>query len=202
MNEDKIKVFKDWKVDNEYSLRWQSRLPDALYLEQHEKYLLQGFSILPWKARLSEERKAQMNNLKKKMEDKFWVRIALYHKDEMVGWSYGWQDSVHQGDFYMAGSLVLPEHRRKGLYSTMLEKILLVVKEEGFSSVRSRHICTNNSVLIAKLKAGFIINGFEQDETMGTFVRMIFHHDELRKKATYFRAGKIGELDVYNSLTS
>ena len=47
---------------------------------------------------------------------------------------------------------------------------------------------------------GFIINGFEQDETMGTLVRMTYHHNDLRKKATYFRAGKMDEVGVSEQL--
>ena len=197
-----IKTLKEWKLNEDYSIRWQSKLDENLYLEQHKKYLVQDFSILPWKSNLSEKRKSQMQSLKERISDKFWVRLALIHKEQMIGWSYGWQDSIHQGDFYIAGSMVIPEHRRKGLYTEMLTRMISVVKNEGFSSIRSSHICTNNAVIIAKLKTGFVINGFEQDEIMGTLIKMIFHNDEFRQRATLFRAGKVNESDVYDSLTS
>ena len=129
------------------------------------------------------------------------IKLALLHDGLLVGWSYGWQDSVHAGDFYMAGSLVLPAHRKLGLYSALVRKILELSLAEGFSAVRSRHSCVNNSVLIAKLKLGFIIHGFEQDEVMGTLVKMIFHHNELRKKSALFRAGKVGEREILEQLT-
>ncbi len=82
-----------------------------------------------------------------------------------------------------------------------MKKVLELTSAEGFSAVRSRHVCTNNAVLIAKLKLGFMINGFEQDETMGTLVRTIFHHNELRRRSAYFRAGKIGDSGVLESLS-
>ena len=197
-----IKVYKSWEVNSEYCIKWQSRLPDKQYLEQHQKYLIQDFCVLPWQSELSEERKSKMKNLKDRLSDKFWIRLALFYKNQMVGWSYGWQDSIHPSDFYMAGSLILPDHRRKGLYSEMIKRVLSITKEEGFSRIRSRHICTNNPILIAKLKLGFFINGFEQDETIGTVIRMVYHHDDLRRKAAYFRAGKMDESDVYYALTS
>jgi len=202
MKSEDIKTLNEWEISDDYSIRWQSMLDESVYLEQHKKYLAQDFSILSWKEDLSEKRKAQMESLKSRISDKFWVRLALIYKNEMIGWCYGWQDSIHHGDFYIAGSVVVPEHRRKGLYTEMLKRMISIAKDEGFSAIRSRHICTNNAVIIAKLKAGFIINGFEQDETMGTLVRMIFHNDELRRKATLFRAGKVSESSVYNSLIS
>jgi GNAT superfamily N-acetyltransferase len=143
-----------------------------------------------------------MEQLQSRIKERARINLALLHQGKMVGWSYGWQESVHAGDFYMAGSLVLPEHRRQGFYSALVRKLLDLSQQEGFSAVRSRHICTNNAVLIAKLKLGFTINGFEQDEIMGTLVRVIYHHDPLRRKAVLFRAGKVGESEVLAHLSA
>jgi hypothetical protein len=50
---------------------------------------------------------------------------------------------------------------------------------------------TNNPVLIAKLKLGFSINGFEVNTRYGALVRLIYHHYEMKKNALKFRAGAI-----------
>ena len=191
-----------WQLENGYSIARVNRYPEDLYLAQFNEHLLQGYPVLPWRAQLSDEQRSKMERLQSRIKERVRLNLALMHEGKMVGWSYGWQDSVHTGDFYMAGSLVLPDHRRRGFYSTIVRKLLELSQQEGFSAIRSRHICTNNAVLIAKLKLGFTINGFEQDEVMGTLVRVIYHHDPLRRKAALFRAGKIGESEVLTRLST
>ena len=196
-----LNLIETWKIDERYSIASVSELPKSLYLEQFRNHLLQGYPVLPWRSSLNEDENTKFEKLKERVKDRFQLKLALLDSGKMIGWSYGWQDSVHVGDFYMAGSLVLPDYRLNGLYSKLVQKILEITRKEGFGAVRSRHICINNAVLIAKLKLGFFINGFEQDETMGTLVRMIYLHNELRRKAAVFRAGKVSEQDVLTLLT-
>ena len=113
---------------------------------------------------------------------------------------FGWQLAMNHSDFYMGISLIEKKYRRKGLYNNMLDKVLSITKENGFSAVKSRHINTNNSVIIAKLKQGFIINGFEVDESMGSLLKLTYYHNEIRLKAAKFRAGNVSDTYVLNLL--
>lgn len=187
---EKFEIQATWPIDHEYSIAQVDKFPHEEYMALFSQHMLTGHPILPWENFLSEEQKEKQLNLKNLIKDRFRIRLALFHKEQFIGWSYGWQDSVHAGDFYVGSSLVIPEHRGRGLYSEMVKKMLELTSVEGFSAIRSRHICTNNPILVAKLKLGFMINGFEQDDIMGTLVRMIYHHDQIRKESAQFRAGK------------
>jgi hypothetical protein len=191
-----------WPIYDSYSIARVDQIPEDEYLRLFKEHMLQGYPVLPWRSSLDENQKQNHSRLKALVKDKFELRLVLKHRKQMIGWTHGWQDSVHASDYYMGSSLVLPEHRRRGLYGQLIQKTLEITEAEGFSAVRSRHICTNNAVLIAKLKIGFTINGFEQDDTMGSLVRMIYHHNDLRRKATLFRAGKIDEVEVLKKLSN
>ncbi len=186
------------KSQDDYEIIPVKKLPEQKYKTLHKKYLESDYQILSWMNSLTASEKFKHNYLKGLTKDVYSLKFELRHKGKMIGWTYGWQDS-NSSDFYIASSLVIPEHRNKGLYTRMLLKVLEQTKKDGFNSVRSRHHCTNNPIIIAKLKCGFTINGFEQDEVMGTLVRMVYHHNEKRKKASLFRAGKLNEASVFDN---
>ena len=194
-------VYETWALDGDYSLSWVKEFPKEKYQALYNEHMVMGHPVLPWRATLSDEQKDQHARLKHLVSQRFEIRLALLYQGELIGWSYGWQDS-NINDFYVASSLILPEHRQKGLYTKMSQRLLAICEREGFSAVRSNHICTNNPILIAKLKLGFTINGLEQNETMGTLVQMIYHFNELRRKGSLFRAGKYSEAGVWEALNT
>lgn len=196
-----MEVFETWALENDYVISWVKEFPKEKYLELFNEHMLMGHPILPWREMLSDDQKNRHQRLKSLVSERFVIKLALFHKGEFIGWSYGWQDS-NVTDFYVGSSLIVPEHRNKGLYSKMSQKLLAICEREGFSAVRSSHICTNNPILIAKLKLGFMINGLEQNDTMGTLVQMIYHFNELRRKGSLFRAGKYSETGVWEALNS
>lgn len=138
---------------------------------------------------LSETEKESMRTLSHYMGKPYRLNIAVYHKDECIGWHYGWQESSEK--FYMCNTAIFPEYRKRGIYSALLPHILSIVKKQGFQILYSRHHCSNNAVIIPKLKMGFIISGFEISDRFGTLVHLSYYFNPLRRKAMQFRTGDI-----------
>ena len=116
----------------------------------------------------------------KEMHSHLMLRIGVFHSDTLIGWSVGWFE--REGALYMANSGVLPEHRRKGLYSAMVHRCIKEGADGGAVVVRSRHVAVNSAVLIAKLKLGFIVTGGEYSEEYGYLVRMTYFLRDERLK--------------------
>jgi GNAT superfamily N-acetyltransferase len=106
-------------------------------------------------------------------------RLGAYDADDLVGWSYGWME---RGDvFYVANSGVVPSHRRRGIYSSLLAAMREHALAQGAVAVRSQHSVMNNPVLIAKLRAGFHVTGLSQHARMGSLVELTLHLYEPRQ---------------------
>jgi hypothetical protein len=195
-----MKIINQWSLQDNYSLAEVETFPDEIYKKQLTDHLLNEYPFLMWQQKLTEEEKEKIKDLSSLTKDGFKLRIALLKNDELVGFSFGWQETPTT--FFMAASLVLPEHRLKGFYSEMVKKVLEISKDKGFQSVSSFHIATNNPVIISKLKIGFTISGLQLDAVHGILVRLIYHHNELLQSATRFRAGAMGEVGVREMLTA
>lgn len=89
----------------------------------------------------------------------------------------------------MRNSAILPEHRRKGLYTQLLEETLRRVSADGFQKIYSRHSATNNDVIIPKLKAGFTISSLEVSDVFGVLVHLVYFPKKLRRKIMVYRVG-------------
>jgi GNAT superfamily N-acetyltransferase len=110
-----------------------------------------------------------------------------------VGWSFGVQAS---GDtFSMINTGILPDHQGRGVYTALLRRILEILKAEGFQVLVSRHVVTNNRVLVPKLKAGFVITHFELSDTFGLLVHLSYFFNPRRRKLLDFRAGQLAPDD-------
>lgn len=120
-------------------------------------------------------------------EPHYRVNLALFYKNKFVGWSWGFQETATV--FYMCNSAVLKEHRRKGLYTILMNELVSRASEKGFMSVYSRHIITNNDILIPKLKFGFKITNFELSERFGTMVHLTYFPQKTRRDILDFRSG-------------
>ncbi len=95
--------------------------------------------------------------------------FVFYNNDgEPVGFSLG--KVVNDQTFFMEWSGILPDYRRQGLYSYFLEALIPYLKALGLERITSNHMGNNRPVLIAKLKAGFIITGVTLDERHGMLV--------------------------------
>ena len=91
----------------------------------------------------------------------------------------------------MRNSAILPEHRRKGLYTALMCEVLDCIEKLGFQIALSRHTTTNNSIIIPKLKAGFVITSLEVSDRFGTLVHLSYFFNEQRKKVMKFRSGDL-----------
>jgi ribosomal protein S18 acetylase RimI-like enzyme len=100
------------------------------------------------------------------------LRIGAFDGDRLVGWTSGWHEPG--GVFYVTNSAVLPEYRRQGIYTRLARAITEEAALRGCHSVYSKHIATNNAVLIAKLRLGFVITGMEFSEELGLLVRLSY----------------------------
>lgn len=138
---------------------------------------------------LDASEKSKASELAKLMGDRYRLRLGLYFEGALVGWAVGDQESSET--FYMRNSAVLPAHRRKGLYTALINRVIETVVDKGFQRVYSRHSATNNSVLIPKLKAGFVISSLEISDVFGVLVHLVYFPKELRRKMMVYRVGDI-----------
>ena len=115
--------------------------------------------------------------------------LAAYRDEVLVGWSQGYREGTNQ--FYMLNSGVASTERRKGVYSQLVNALLAHADSQGYSNVRSRHTASNTAVIIAKLKLGFQVSGFEYSEVYGPLVQLTYLVGEARRKLYENRASPI-----------
>lgn len=185
-----------FEFTNGYVLSIVDEIPELIFQEMLKTNLSEDFSDLNWQKNLSESDKINLANLQTKTDSKYSLNLVAEKSDEIVAFSTGWQSSIDPFEFYMAISVVKTEHRKNGLYSFMIDKILEITNAEGFHTLSSRHSVLNNSVLIAKLKKGFHIAAMEIDASLGPLVKLNYHHNLIKKRAAAFRSGSLKDLDI------
>lgn len=137
---------------------------------------------------LSMEERTATARLRERMGSPFRLNIGLYHHQELIGWSFGIQESAEK--YYMVNTGIFPQYQGKGIYSALLPRILGILQEEGFQIAYSRHKATNNQVLVPKLKAGFVITGMEVSDVFGVLVQLSYFFNPLRRKVLDVRVGQ------------
>ncbi len=193
-----MNILEEWHIEEDISLAVVDEYPKELYTKQLNENLMDDYPFLQWQKELIEEAKEKMKSLGQLQKDTYKLRIALLKNKELVGWSFGWQESPTT--FFMGASVVTKDFRGKGYYSKMVHKIFEITKQEGFQSVSSFHIATNNPILIAKLKLGFNVTGMQLDAIHGILIKLVYNHNELLSAATRFRAGAISEEKILKTL--
>jgi L-amino acid N-acyltransferase YncA len=79
--------------------------------------------------------------------------------------------------------VVAGPHRRRGLYTRLVEAVIAAARESGYAELGSRHRPDNAAVIIAKLKLGFVITGYETSALFGDMVRMTLPLTAARRRA-------------------
>lgn len=136
---------------------------------------------------MDQEEKDKLRELDHLLRDRYQLRVFIMRGDEIIGWHMGRQ--IEAESYYMANTALFPEYQGKGIYSALLPKLLEVFRDKGFQKVTSRHLASNNTVLVPKLKADFAITGFEVDERFGMLVLLTYIFNDKRRKAYEFRVG-------------
>ncbi len=193
-------ILKQWKFDQNTIIAQVDKYPENVINEHVAEYMMQNVPSLPWRSQLDDSAVKKLKQLHAGTKENYRLKLVALEGKQIVGWSFGFQDTLDSSSYFMAGSVVLPERRRQGLYSALVAKVLEITEKKGFQSVWSMHIMNNNPVLIAKLKQGFVINGFEVNTIYGALVKLTFNHSELRKKALNFRAGSVKETEIISLL--
>jgi ribosomal protein S18 acetylase RimI-like enzyme len=117
------------------------------------------------------------------------VRIGAFRGSSLVGWSLARCEAGHV--LYMVNSGVAVSERRHGVYSGLVQRVIDHARSDGYVSVTSRHVPMNNAAIIAKLKLGFQVSGFEYSEVYGPLVRLVYLVSEQRRKLYGSRATPI-----------
>ena len=128
--------------------------------------------------------------LRARLAGRFRLNLGVYQGDELVGWTFGVQESPSHDTYYMVNTGVLPAHQGKGIYTALLQVVLEAVRTQGFQVVHSRHAATNARVLVPKLKAGFVVTGMELSDVFGTLVHLSYFFNPIRRKVLDVRAGQ------------
>ena len=115
------------------------------------------------------------------------LNLAIFYKNKFAGWSWGYQETPTT--FYMCNSAILEQHRGKGLYTCLMREMMKRVVPLGYDQIYSRHIMTNNAILIAKLKQGFKITNFELSYNFGAMIHLTYFSSELANAVLDFRSG-------------
>jgi len=117
------------------------------------------------------------------------IRIGAFDGERLVGFSQGWFEVG--GNFYIGSSAIDPHYRRQKIYSRLLQAIEHEVRRRGGITISSQHVATNNAVLIAKLKLGYVIAGTEYVDAMGLLVRLVLHLTPQRAALFAARTGML-----------
>lgn len=160
-----------------------------LWIEWGKKIFQSNDTSMDFQKVLSEEERAQVKRLHKNLSQLISFNLCIYKDDEFCGWFTG--DQYNNETFYMRNSAILPDHRRKGLYTALMHEVLERVEKMGFQVVLSRHTTTNNSIIIPKLKAGFVITALEVSDRFGTLVHLSYFFNEKRRRVMQFRSGDL-----------
>ena len=121
------------------------------------------------------------------------LRIGAFRGDALVGWTFAHAQGASH--FHMVNSGVAPAERRHGVYSKLAQLVIESARSRGCVAILSRHAANNNAVLIAKLKLGFFVSGFEYSEVYGPLVRLTYLLGERRRTLHRTRSSPIRRAD-------
>jgi ribosomal protein S18 acetylase RimI-like enzyme len=121
------------------------------------------------------------------------LRIGCFRGDALLAWTFARRAEGRQ--LHMINSGVAPVERRHGIYSQLVKMTIEHAFTEGSTAIASRHTVHNNPVIIAKLKLGFFVSGFEYSEVYGPLVRLTYLVSERRRSLHQTRSRPLRRAD-------
>ncbi len=184
MNKNKHLLFDD------YSLEITTDEKEFMkYLMENRDKVFPENTFIQMEEILSENEKENLSKLNRLKSTNYKLRLYILKGNTKVGWFMG--EQVSRETFYMRNTGIFSEYRNKGIYTRFLSVLTEILRKKGFQKITSSHIITNNNVIVPKLKAGFMISGFELSDRFGLFVNLTYNFSEVRNKIMRYRAGEI-----------
>ena len=184
MNKNKLPLFDDYSV--EISTDEKEFMN---YFIKNRDIVFSGNTVFHIEEILSEKEKEKLSEISRMTENYYKLRLYILKGATRIGWFLG--EQLNRETFYMRNTGIFEEFRNKGIYKSLLSLLIEILREKGFQKLTSSHIVTNNHVIVAKLKAGFIISGFEISDRFGLFVNLTYNFNEIRNKIMRYRADEI-----------
>ncbi|MFC5269279.1 hypothetical protein [Adhaeribacter terreus] len=160
---------------------------DAFFMANSPK-VFSATSTFSYQQALSKMENEQLEKLGSNLDNSYRLCFYLKKGEEKIGWFKGEQKD--KDSFSMSNTGIFPAHQQQGIYKAMLPKVLNLLQEAGFQRVISYHQATNNTIIIPKLKAGFLITGFEISDEYGLLIKLTYYFNETRRQAIDFRVGR------------
>ncbi|MBS1617067.1 MAG: GNAT family N-acetyltransferase [Bacteroidetes bacterium] len=176
-----IRLFED------YVLREVSAEQLTAVFDRYADEVFHEDIYIPVESWLTEDQQTAQRGLARLLRERYVLRTLIYKGEEVVGWHLGWQKEADT--YYMTNTAVLQEYRGRGIYSEMVIAVIEYLRGKGFQKLTSRHHASANTILTAKLRAGFQITGIEVDERFGILVCLSYFYNEKRRDAYRFRIG-------------
>ncbi len=117
------------------------------------------------------------------------LRIGVFRGQALVAWTYARREGAQH--LHMGNSGVALGERRSGVYSELVRRVIDHATSLRYTAIHSRHVAGNNAVIIAKLKLGFFVSGFEYSEVYGPLVRLTYLPGKLRQSLYRTRSSPI-----------
>lgn len=184
MNRNKLPLFDDYSVEIS-----RDEKEFMKYFIKNRDIVFSGNTVFHIDEILNKSEKEKLNELNRKTDNYYKLRLYILKGNSRIGWFLG--EQMNRETFYMRNTGIFEEFRNMGIYKRLLSLLIEILKEKGFQKITSSHIVTNNHVITAKLKAGFMISGFEISDRLGLFVNLTYNFNEIRNKILRYRAGEI-----------
>jgi len=116
------------------------------------------------------------------------LRIGAFIDNRLVGWSYS---ECEGRQLHTIHSGVHPDFRSRGIYADLVRATINYADAHAFLRIISRHVPSNNAVIIPKLRLGFLVSAFEYSEVYGPVIHLTYLVGKLRRELYRVRATPI-----------